>query len=301
MARGKHAVALFEVIQSSRRSRRGLGDVLRTPKWWFKGRSDRGGDSAAAAPGSSTPGPIAISETDPQMISNAPAPRAAGIDLKLDPDSQRITFRVSYTSAIVAAFTVLVVVALAYVIGHHVARGPSPAVAGPSTEQLRAGPARPEVLDVKSLPKAPAPAPVPAEETEDAVTPLPSAPTQASAQPLAAPPVAQTPAVHEGAEVNGQRIIGRNYVVVQIYPDEKSATEARDLLAKSGVPCTIEKGLSGYAATNWYCVVGLTGFDRIRNNSEFDRYEKLIRDIGNKFAGNSKFKKFDPQAYRWKG
>jgi hypothetical protein len=88
---------------------------------------------------------------------------------------------------------------------------------------------------------------------------------------------------------------------VQIYLDEKSATEARDVLASSGIAATIEKGLPEYASSNWYCVVGLRGFDRIRNNPEYDRYEQAIIDAGAKFVKNPKFKKFNPQPYRWRG
>ena len=34
MAKGKHAAALFEVIHSGKDT----SGLLRTPKWWFKGR-----------------------------------------------------------------------------------------------------------------------------------------------------------------------------------------------------------------------------------------------------------------------
>ncbi len=279
MAKGKHAVALFEVIQSSKRSHRGISDVLRTPKWWFKGRPSK--DAAPASFGA--PGGV----IEPEVLSSAPAPRAAGIDLKLDPERQRITFRLSYTSAIVCGFAVVVIVALAYIIGVHVTRGPAPALAGPSTEQIRKGPAKPQVLDVKAPPIAKPAAPT--VESEDAITAIPPpAPSSHTSTPAA-------------AETDGQRVIGRNYVVVQIYPDEKSATEARDVLAKSGIQCSIEKGLPPYATNNWYCVVGLRGFDRIGSNPEYDRYEQAIRKAGEAFAGNSKFKKFDPHAYRWRG
>jgi hypothetical protein len=97
------------------------------------------------------------------------------------------------------------------------------------------------------------------------------------------------------------RVIGLNYVVVQIYPEEKTALEAKDLLAKNGIASTIEKGLAGYAANNWYCVVGLTGFDRIRNNPKYEEYERSIRSLSERITKDQKFKRFDPQAYRWKG
>lgn len=284
MAKGKHAVALFEVIQSGKSS--GRGSSLRTPKWWFKRRQKAMTDPTASA--AASPAGAQIDQTD--SAASAPAPRHQGIDLRLDSESQRISFHFTYTSALVTAFTVLVVVGLAYIIGRHVAAGPSLAVAGPSTEQIRRGPVREGVLDVKPAQNSggatrstPAPTPI---ENEEALTAVPPAPHPA--------PTATEPAA--------QRVIGRNYVIVQGYPDEKDALAARDLLNSNGVPCTVEKDLPGWAITkNWYIVVGLTGFDRPRNNPEYDAYEKKIRELSNQFARNSKFKKFEPHAYRWRG
>lgn len=253
-----------------------MSDVLRTPKWWFKRREAAPQEPAA---------PVAPSSVvEPEIESSAPAARAPGVDLKLDPDRNRITFQISYTSAIVSAFTVLVIVGLAYVIGSRINQGPAAAVAGPSTEEIRSRPARPAVLDVRSGSTAQPPTTV---DAEDAVVAAP-----------AAAPSQQAPAP---TEASGQRIIGRNYVVVQIYPDEKSANEARDLLNKNGIPCTIEQGLREYATKNWFCVVGLTGFDRIGNNKDYDRYTSAIVSLSQRFLKDSKFKQFQPIAYKWRG
>jgi hypothetical protein len=227
--------------------------------------------------------------------SNAPAPRAPGIDLRLDPDRQRITFHVSYTSAAVTVFAIVVVVTMAYMIGRRFSSGPASAIAGPSSEQLRQGPARPQVLEVAS----PGPAAA-ATGAPQSGSPAPSRPAAETEEAITAAPQSTTPSAPNEA-ATGQRIIGRNYVVVQIYLDEKSATEARDVLASSGIAATIEKGLPEYASSNWYCVVGLRGFDRIRNNPDYDRYEQAIIDAGAKFVKNPKFKKFNPQPYRWRG
>lgn len=260
MAKGKHSVALFEVINSDKTARRRFS--LRTPGWF---RSQK---------------PVERVWPTTVQDSTAPAPRIPGVDLKFDPERQRINLQFSYSSAIVAAFAVIMAVSLAYVVGRHVARSANRL---PTTEQLRQGPPQPAVMD---LPRAASSA-TPLEQ-EDAIRAVASTSVPQPATPAAV------------AEPAPQRIIGQNYVVVQIYPDEKSAIEARDLLNKNGISCTIERGLSGYAASSWYCVVGLTGFDRIRNNPEYDRYEKTIRQIGEQFAGNSRFKKFDPQPYRWR-
>src|SRR5450432_1855176 len=116
MGKGKRSVALFEVIQASKKPRPSF--ALRVPKWWVN-----------------RPEKPAVSEP-----AHAPAAAVAttpGIDMKVDSEHQRITFHVSYTSAIIAAFAVIVVVALAYIVGSHIKSGPSRALAGPSTLQIR--------------------------------------------------------------------------------------------------------------------------------------------------------------------
>src|ERR1700733_12260715 len=104
MARGKHSPALFEVIQSGKKTRPKLN--LRAPKWsWFKREK-------TAAP------PAKAQSAAP------PTPTSPGVDVKLDPQHQRITFALSYTSAIIAGFAVLVVVGLAYIVGSHIRGSP---------------------------------------------------------------------------------------------------------------------------------------------------------------------------------
>jgi hypothetical protein len=308
MAKGKHAVALFEVIQSSKSSRKGVS--LRTPKWWFKGKQTAGSTAAAPAPPElaaaaplPNPRPTPASSpvvVEPDVTATAPGPRMNGIDLRLDPDRQRISFHFTYTSAIVTVFAVLVAVGLAYIIGRHVAAGPSLAMAGPSSEEIRKGPVKSGVLEVKSG----------ADVVRNTRSPTAGQRANSGNDPedaIRAVPVAPQPSQHGNANAAtattqpAGRVIGLNYVVVQIYPEEKTAIEARDLLARNGIASTIEKGLTGYAASNWYCVVGMTGFDRIRNNPEYDKYERSIRSLSDKITQDRKFKRFDPQAYRWKG
>ncbi|HVT88453.1 MAG TPA: hypothetical protein VHD56_06340 [Tepidisphaeraceae bacterium] len=275
MAKGKHSVALFEVIQTGKSTSKGIS--LRTPKWWFNSKKP-----AAAAP--------PVSPKEPDMIScdsSAPAPRVQGIDLKVDPDRQRIKFDVSYTSAIVAGFAVIVVITMAYVIGSRLAHGPSSAMAGPSTAQLRQGPAQPDVLNLGAAQpqKVPVPAPVPTAEKAIPIIPIPAAETPA-------PP---------------QRTMGLNYVIVQGYPpEEKSmALNACELLKKNNVPCTVETNVPGYQG-DWNIVIGLTGFERPRTDPAFTEYVKKISDLSDKFAGdkssgNAKFKRFAPTARKWTG
>jgi hypothetical protein len=273
MAKGKHSVALFEVIQSGKTSSR--GNSLRTPKWWFKSPKAE----APAAP------PTAV--VDPVLESNAPAPRMQGVDLKLDPDGQRIKFDLSYSSAIVAAFSVIVIISMAYIIGTHLSRGPSPAAAGQTTAELRQGPAQPSVMNIQ--------------RNQSPSTPIfASAGETPRTAPAAAPPApmpAQQPAAEQAAAQ--QRVVGRNYLVVQSYTDEKVATTLRDTLIQNGVACTIERGLNGYGTR--FCILTTTGFDRIRDNPDYDRFKASLIELGTKLSATSKTNKLDPHAYRWNG
>ncbi|HMB96063.1 MAG TPA: hypothetical protein VKK61_08505 [Tepidisphaeraceae bacterium] len=273
MAKGKRSVALFEVIQAGKKTRPSLS--LRTPKWWFKRKP------AIQQPSAAVEQPVAeinLAEASaPQTLSPPP-----GIDMKFDPDRHRITFQISYTSAIITAFAAIVIIALAYIVGSHMRSGPTRSLAGPSTEQIRKGPAHPNVLDVKPIAiKTTAPL----LEADDATV---------------AAPIAKDTVIAPTTGPAAKRMINRNYIVVQSYPDEKNANDACDLLTKNGIPCTVEDGLSNYAP-GWYSVVTQQGFDHIRNNPDLDQYVQSIHELSAKFAGTVKFKKFEPQPYKWRG
>jgi len=324
MAKGKHAAALFEVIHSGK-DRSGL---LRTPKWWFKGRkptdaaaplpAQRRGDPGASEPAHSAspveseiamrpavvPRPTALDPTDPSAPElTAPARRTAGVDLKLDPNHQQITFRVSYTSAIVSGLALLVVVALSYVIGRHMSRGPSPAFGGPSTDQIRQGPVRADVLNVTPNSGAGARA-ADARYPDDALSSgnAAAARQQQSQSQQATQPksmnVPTAPAPTATVSFNGKRTVNLNYVIIQSYPDQAGADVAVKALAESGVGATVEQGMRGYPAS-WYTVVGTDGFARGKG-SEYDAYIERIMQISEKFARNKRsFKAFQPMGYKW--
>ena len=120
MAKSKRSAALFEVIQSSRLPKR--QNPLFSVRRWFGRRIDKPIPFQASLPASdqqSLPDPIPdlrthtveAPEMPPQSTPKQPIP---GVDLQLDPDRQQITFKVSYNSAIVTGFTVLVTIGLAY-------------------------------------------------------------------------------------------------------------------------------------------------------------------------------------------
>ena len=103
-----------------------------------------------------------------------------------------------------------------------------------------------------------------------------------------------------------KRQVGLNYVVVQSYPSEKDATEARDLLLKNGIACTIEKPPSALRLPDtWFSVVGTSGFEKI-STREWENYVTSIAAVSSKFeatgksSGTSKFKKFQPLGVKWR-
>jgi hypothetical protein len=99
-----------------------------------------------------------------------------------------------------------------------------------------------------------------------------------------------------------QRVIGLNYVVMQGYPPEEKgmAAEARELLIKEGIPCTVEYDLPKLNP-GWYNVVGLQGFERLGYNPAYESYDQKVRNVNSKFPKNSKFKRLEPMPYRWRG
>ena len=117
MPKGKHAAALFEVIHTGKSTSRSVpaAQALRTPGWWFR-RTPAGTPAAPRA-------------TAATLSAPDPAPSAAdGIAdrLRLDPDKHEISLRVSYTHAIIACFSVIVVVELSYLVGRHTGGTPAP-------------------------------------------------------------------------------------------------------------------------------------------------------------------------------
>ena len=56
---------------------------------------------------------------------------------RLDKDRQQITFKISYTGAIIVSFALLVAMTLVYLVGKKMSRSPGLAVASQTSEQLR--------------------------------------------------------------------------------------------------------------------------------------------------------------------
>jgi hypothetical protein len=95
---------------------------------------------------------------------------------------------------------------------------------------------------------------------------------------------------------SGARIVNMHYVLMQSYFEEKTAIEARDFLVKSGIPCTIERGVKGWRS-DFYQVIGLQGFAR-PSGPEYVAYRTQIVKLGPLFS-KSRYKRFQPEAIKW--
>lgn len=198
----------------------------------------------------------------------------------------------SYRSAIVVGSSCVVGIILAYIIGSHMSSGPAPVIAaGTSTAELRAGPAHPEALNV--TPQANG---VLGGGANAGMNPPGIAPGAPAMNRANVPTTGPSPLY---SFIDNPRVIGRQYVIVQSYPDRASADAAAKMLSSNNMPCTVESNIPGWV--NWYSVVGQTGFDHIRGNTAFEHYIKSIMLRSAQFAGNSKFKRFQPIAISWKG
>jgi hypothetical protein len=298
MAKGKHAAALFEVInRDSGLSGRGSSSNLSTPKWWFK--RQRSASSAAPVVARSVPessgefDPTAAHFAAPASAEPAASESSGNSTMHIDRDRQLISLRVSYVSAIVSGFALIVVLLLVFVIGKRVGRSVVPA-AVVSSEDLKKYPPYPQVLDVRQGASRPALMAVASEPGVAAVADTSGA--EGAGTPVAAPLV-----VHDV-----KRQVGLNYVVVQSYPAEKDANEARDLLIKHGVNCTVEKPPEALRLPDkWFSVIGTAGFERI-STREWENYIASIGAVSTKFeatgktAGASKFKRFQPLGVKWR-
>lgn len=333
MAKGKHSPALFEVVHGKKRFDRSAAN-LRTPKWWFKGRHrgpvapviDVGEPPAYADEADPTlrglPSPTAEptpepppAEYEPALDSPSdyetpqPARRNSAFQFVIDRERQELFVRVRYTAAIIAGFALVVVIALAYMGGRHLGRGPATALASRSSEEIAAGPIEKGVLDVNTNSGARTFVTPPTSGSGGGISAQP-APTR-QAEPFVVPPVTNSPVRQSGPSTpstptrppgleNGKRIANQQYVVIQSYAGDqrKLAEEARDFLIRNGIPCTIENGIAGWPAT-WHTVVGTAAFDRA-SGPQYEAYRARIIDIGKDFAGKSAWKQFDPRAIRWR-
>ncbi len=310
MAKGKHATALFEVIHAAKRPPKSSSSGgIPTPKWWFKNRNH---DAMLAAPKMQVFSPKAevIPEPPPRIIERiverpvyierepAPLRIAPPAPMGLETNDGEIKFKLSYGGAAGAAFVLAMMIALAYLAGTrssqqasaddiHVTAGETTASAGSQTPQTRAS----GFLAAVS----------PSLETSSHRTIVNASPAQvpvAKVITAAAPEAAATEIMTAGKVT---RQAGLTYVIAQSYPGEEFANKACEFLNKSGIPATVEAGPPGWAMKGWYSVIGAKSFDHIQKNTDLENYKQAIEAAGAKFTGSSRFNRFEPKLYKWRG
>ncbi|MBV8782226.1 MAG: hypothetical protein JO353_12595 [Phycisphaerae bacterium] len=272
MAKSKHSAALFEVINPGQ----SLNRPLRRRNSWL-------GDALKSTTAQVVSAGSALKTTALARRNRPAAPKPANFDITSDPERQLINFKLTYTTAIVAGFAVLVAMVLAYAMGTKTTHTLTAATNSPSSAELRARGAHPDVLKVNDKPSY---------SRELIIPPSASAQLAAGKETIDSPTTAPS---------TDARVIGRQYVIAQTFADETSARAAKAFLEKNKIACSIENGLAGWAPKGKYCLVTTAGFDHIRGNSEFDKFETNIERLGKTYAESNRTRPFEPHAYRWKG
>lgn len=325
MAKGKHATALFEVMSKARLSAQKAGTPssgggIPTPKWWFKSKSKSDIKAVAPAEPARDPvdepvvdevesDPIAVGSMNLPLVSSmdvnevspmATGPRTQPVAVSVDREKQQISLRLTYTSALIGGFGLVIAIALAVIIGKSMSRGPQTAIAGTSTQQLKQSPPVPGVMSVQRRPDAAA------QGANDAVEGNTTRNTNSTASTGTRNPQQnfndpRPPATFFTDDPRRQN--GLNYAIIQSYPDRDTAEKAAEFLTKNGIPCTVEKDLPNWRLpwADGCCVVGIRGFAKVLNNPALEAYKKSIMDVSVKFAnGRSRFVAFAPSMYLWK-
>lgn len=201
------------------------------------------------------------------------------------PLSRKLPFRMTYTTGLAAGIGLLVLASLIFVVTRINRSGDS------SGSNLASLTPRPDVLEVGSASPAEPPSQVVSPGSNQARANVTAPPTgkvgiESSLQPIPLPP-------------SGKRIVGVQYIVLLSVPREEPAQELVKFLASKGISVTAEKGLPGYSQT-WYSVVTTTGFQRTRNNPEYDAFIEPINKVMKEYANGSRFKSFKPDIYTWR-
>ncbi len=278
MPKRKRTTALFDVMSIGKapapliRSR----SWLQSPSWTAIFHRAKSSFAPKAPRPRESQAHFKATEPAPEPAYIEPKPIAPEKRAPRDPWFRRFSFNWDATNTTIVASGVVIVVGLTFLIVHKFQHESLPTLAALSSPQNRQV-VRTGVLDVSRRPAQPPPQ-------------LPS--------PQDTPPAGDTSG--HGAALPAERIINMNYVLIQIYDKEQLAHDAADQLIKNGVDCTVSQGLPRWAGSKWYCIVGTKGFGpRTSGTAEFENYVEKIREVGNTFAGKSKWKQFNPQLYRW--
>lgn len=201
---------------------------------------------------------------------------------KLRSSGRQVHLVLSYPSIAVASIAGLLLLTVAFLAGRQTAR--PFAYTGPTLSQLQAQKPSPDVMNLNAGETT-----ATLSSNKEAAPPTMLANTQEKTAPAQPSNAAIEPAADR------RRVVGRNYIIAQSYPDEDNANKAAEVLRKNNIPVSIEQI---DAAPGWYCVVSEVGFDRVKTD-ECERYQKLIKDA-NAQAKAARLKAFEPWLYKWK-
>ncbi len=277
----KSATALFEVMSAGKsldlptvRSR----PLVQPPGWFTRWRAHRAKVAearAARAEELAAMTPPVIEAPPPPRVEIKPEPEvvAATIADPEAPSKQPFSFKIDFTTGVIIASGLVCFVGLTLLISNKLANPQRPPMmAATQTQQTTANRG---VIDV---PRHPDPQPQKQQPSPE------DHPATIDPQP--------------DAQTAGKRVINMNYVVIQSYQNEKLANDAADFLKKNGVDCTVVDGLSRWS--KWFTVVGTKPFPpRSSSTTAYETYVNQIKDISTKFAGKSRWNRFEPQPYRW--
>jgi hypothetical protein len=293
MAKGKRAVALFEVIHKDKRLDRKSPPpesprIDDSPKFakkavdlWRKNHSD---PETWSPPGPSLRESIAAFFARLKSIYNSISTAIHSRAADLANSARLWITRSNGVAPGAAVASIVIVVMLAARHWLHPAT-PADSVA----DALRAQPPHPNVLIV--APQSPATG----LETPASLSPEMAADVQAAGQQPDAQPAAERTISTLAAP--GKRIVNMHYVLMQSYFEQKTAQDACDFLTQAGIPCTIERGIKGWRP-DFYQVIGLQGFARA-SGPQYLAYRQKVEELGLKFSPKSRYKRFQPQAIKW--
>ncbi len=279
MAKGKRTVALFEVIHKDKRMEPKASAAKEPAKGFSHSMAAQAVDlwkQKRADPETLTgPAPIPVPRRKSTFVPRIKAMWAEWIESVLFVTQGVRGWVDRQMGALIGGGSAVLVISAMILVRHFSLRqGQNLSI----EQQLLAGPTHPAVL-VGPEEKA----------TGDSASPeLAADVVQAKPGAVANP---------NGVAKPGARIVNMHYVLFQSYGDEATAKEARDFLDSHGIPCTIERGVKGWRM-DFYQVIGLQGFARLRSQEYID-YKEKIKGIEDKFSNLRSYKHFEPQPIKW--
>jgi hypothetical protein len=276
MAKGKRAVALFEVIQKDKRFARKEESPAPMPP--PQTVSIAPGFSAARIKELLRDKKAALGVRDwADSFAKIPAAWRAGAARLTAWARIAQSWAARQNSVVMGAVVALLVIGAVLLARHRI----HPVTDTASRTTLVQGPAHPSVL---AIPTSNAQAQV---ETSGLSPEMAADIVQAA--PQAAVSMAQP----------GGRIVNMHYILIQSYLDEKTADAALQFLNANGIACTIEHGVKGWRK-DFYQIIGLEGFPRA-GGPAYLAYRRKIDNLSILFTQGHlhSYKHFEPEAIRW--